>query len=369
MASNKEIASLVIKFLNDSLSKGDVPSDNKDSLEFAIESIADAFGVEKDNVESVLGSKFGGKGLAELVKVQPTAETKTVPGAAPATSDGPGSSATKSKNIPTPDSSVEQKANELKLEGNKAMARRDFEEAIEKYSEAIKLVPTNAVYLSNRAAAYSSIRKHDLAVKDAEKATEVDPSYAKAWSRMGLAKYALGDAKGAMDAYSQGLKAEGTVHSPAMQKGYDTSKNRVAEQMASGLDDNLEGDVDRSTTSNNSGSAGSNPLGGLGDLGGLSGLLNNPQVMQAAQQMMQNPDALRNLMNNPQLRQMAQSMGLGGGAGSGAGAGAGAGAEGGNASGSGSTPSMEELLNNPMLRNMANQFMGGQNNNAGNNEH
>ena len=62
--------------------------------------------------------------------------------------------------------------------------RRD---AIKSYTEAIKLDPTNAVYYSNRAAAYSSKNEHSSAVLDAEKAIEVDPSFVKAYHRLGCA--------------------------------------------------------------------------------------------------------------------------------------------------------------------------------------
>lgn len=63
--------------------------------------------------------------------------------------------------------------------------------------------------MSNRAAAYSQSGQHALAATDALKAVELDPGYAKAWSRLGHARYALGDAKGSMDAYEKGLKCEG----------------------------------------------------------------------------------------------------------------------------------------------------------------
>jgi len=105
----------------------------------------------------------------------------------------------------------------LKSLGNSAVAKKDYVSAIDYYTQALSLVPDNKIYLSNRAAAYSQSGQHNLAAADALKAVEIDPGYAKAWSRLGHARYALGDAKGSMEAYQKGLNCEGgqtEVHPP-----------------------------------------------------------------------------------------------------------------------------------------------------------
>lgn len=82
---------------------------------------------------------------------------------------------------------AEDKANadKLKLKGNTLMSGKKYDEAIESYTEAIKLDFANPVYYSNRAAAHSSKGDHLSAIGDAEKAIEVDPSYVKAYHRLG----------------------------------------------------------------------------------------------------------------------------------------------------------------------------------------
>ena len=65
------------------------------------------------------------------------------------------------------------------------MSAKKHDAAIESYTKAIALDPTNAVYFSNRAAAYSSKGDHAAAVEDGKRAIEVDPSFAKAYSRLG----------------------------------------------------------------------------------------------------------------------------------------------------------------------------------------
>jgi small glutamine-rich tetratricopeptide repeat-containing protein alpha len=65
------------------------------------------------------------------------------------------------------------------------MSARAYSDAVESYEEAIKLDPTNPVYLSNLAAAYSSLEDYDSAKTAAEKAIDVDPTFVKAYSRLG----------------------------------------------------------------------------------------------------------------------------------------------------------------------------------------
>ena len=82
---------------------------------------------------------------------------------------------------------AEDKANadKLKQKGNTLMSSKKYDDAIQSYTEAIKFDPTNPVYYSNRAAAHSSKGDHLLAVGDAGKAIEVDPSYVKGYHRLG----------------------------------------------------------------------------------------------------------------------------------------------------------------------------------------
>jgi len=85
------------------------------------------------------------------------------------------------------DPTAEDKANadKLKQKGNSLMSSKKYDEAIQTYTEAIKFDSTNPVYYSNRAAAHSSKGDHHSAIGDAEKAIEADPSYVKAYHRLG----------------------------------------------------------------------------------------------------------------------------------------------------------------------------------------
>jgi small glutamine-rich tetratricopeptide repeat-containing protein alpha len=118
-------------------------------------------------------------------------------------------------------------AEALKNKGNAAMSQNDYHTAIDFYTQALKLIPTNPIYLSNRAAAYINVKEYDAAIRDAEIAVDTDPSYGKGWSRLGLARSGKGDNRGAMEAYKAGIDADGNGGSKALRDGYKTAKEKV----------------------------------------------------------------------------------------------------------------------------------------------
>ena len=99
----------------------------------------------------------------------------------------PQPSVTPTSSAPPKAASPEDKAGaeKFKQAGNAQMSSKSYDLAIESYTKAIALDASNPVYYSNRAAAYSSKGDHSSAVGDAEKAIEVDPSFVKAYSRLG----------------------------------------------------------------------------------------------------------------------------------------------------------------------------------------
>ena len=157
------------------------------------------------------------------------------------------------------------------------MAKKDHKAAIDLYSKAIAISPMNPIYLSNRAAAYSASHKHAEACTDAELAVAADPNYTKAWSRLGLARFVLGDAKGSMEAYAKGIEYEGNGGSEAMKKGYKTAKDKVdeleREKEASGLDEGVDDDGPTTGTARGAPGGGGGGAGGMPDLSALAGMM------------------------------------------------------------------------------------------------
>lgn len=91
----------------------------------------------------------------------------------------------------------------MKDEGNAALAAGRMAEAVHHYSTALSHIPDNAIVLSNRALAYIKLENYGLAMQDAGRAVEADPSYPKGYYRRGTAEFALGRAKAARKDFRQ----------------------------------------------------------------------------------------------------------------------------------------------------------------------
>ncbi|KAG9847172.1 small glutamine-rich tetratricopeptide repeat-containing protein-like protein, partial [Aureobasidium melanogenum] len=352
--SKKKLALAIIDFLNTSLKDGTLQSDDSESIEIATSCIAEAFHVDPTD-KTAMNQALGGQnllsiyGVYEKLKGKSTASTEGSSSAKegrPSTPTSSSKGANEKSNAPTPESES------LKAQGNAAMQKKDYATAIDFYTKALEIAPLNTIYLSNRAAAYSGAGQHESAKNDAELATAADPKYTKAWSRLGLARFALGDAQGSMEAYKAGIDAEGNGGSDAMKRGYETARRRVEEEGG------LTGESSRDAPGGGAGGmpdlsslAGMFGGGGAGGAGGMpdfASLMQNPMMQQMAQNLMKDPNMMNNLMSNPRVREMAERFGGGGG-------GAGAG----GAGGQGGMPDLSSLMNDPSIAEMAKNFMGG----------
>ncbi|XP_027038848.1 stress-induced-phosphoprotein 1-like [Pocillopora damicornis] len=100
------------------------------------------------------------------------------------------------------------KAAELKDKGNKFLQANDFAKAIECYTEAISLDPSNHVLYSNRSAGYAKDKKYEQALSDAKKCVELKPDWGKGYSRLGAALSFLKRYDEAEKAYTKGLQLD-----------------------------------------------------------------------------------------------------------------------------------------------------------------
>ena len=97
-------------------------------------------------------------------------------------------------------------AERLKNEANSLFINEHYEEAVKKYSEAIKLNEKVSTYFSNRAEAYLRLERYGEALEDCRSALELDGSNFKAVYRMAVAQFSLGRKSTAKKTFQRALK-------------------------------------------------------------------------------------------------------------------------------------------------------------------
>ncbi|XP_019460585.1 PREDICTED: small glutamine-rich tetratricopeptide repeat-containing protein-like isoform X2 [Lupinus angustifolius] len=127
--------------------------------------------------------------------------------------------------------SLKNLAESLKSLGNKAMQSKNYLDAIELYNCAIAVYEKSAVYYCNRAAAYTQIDRYTEAIQDCLKSIEIDPNYSKAYSRLGLAYYAQGNYRDAIDkGFDKALQLDPTNES--VKENIRVAQLKLIEQFA-----------------------------------------------------------------------------------------------------------------------------------------
>jgi len=101
-----------------------------------------------------------------------------------------------------------KQAAEFKEHGNKLYGEKDFELAIQMYSKAIEMDPTNAIYYGNRAAASFQLNNYSDAIRDCLKSLELDPEYTRARIRAARCYLALGNIEGCRSHLAVLVKAD-----------------------------------------------------------------------------------------------------------------------------------------------------------------
>ena len=127
------------------------------------------------------------------------------------------SSGSASGSRPTPmesDEPPEERAEKAKAAGNAQYKAGQYDSAIRLYSEAVRLMPQNATYLINRAAAALMVQKAEEALSDASAAISLDPNLVKAHLRKAKALAQLGrlsDARRILEAARDALGEDASL--------------------------------------------------------------------------------------------------------------------------------------------------------------
>ncbi|KAI0786453.1 chaperone [Abortiporus biennis] len=167
-------------------------------------------------------------------------------------------------------------ADALKDQGNKAFQAKDYDMAIDLFTQAIALDPNNHVLYSNRSAAKAGKRNYAAALEDAEQCIKINPSWAKGYARKGAALHGERKYVEAIEAYEAGLKLE---DSPALRRGLEEVKAAKAADESEGAGGFGIGKM--FSDPNLIGKLASNPK--------TAKFLSDPSFMQQIQMIQQNP--------------------------------------------------------------------------------
>lgn len=190
-------------------------------------------------------------------------------------------------------------AEEIKNKGNELMGQAKYKEAIAYYTKAIEIDTENAIYFANRAAAHTHLKDYNNAVIDCERAIVINPTYSKSYSRMGTALFYQESYSRAVDSFSKAceLDPDNATYKDDLKRAEEKAKSVGLTPAGAGA----------------GGFPGFPGMGGMGGMGGgmpdmsqMASMMNNPQFLDSAQRMMQNPE-FSSLVSN-----MAGKFGAGG---------------------------------------------------------
>ena len=101
-------------------------------------------------------------------------------------------------------SNAEQKFDE----GNEFLKNQDYNSALEKFNEAIKINPNYYSAYYERGKIYYELKKYDKALADFQKVLKIDPHFARTYGKIGEVYYNLKDYPNALENLNQAIRIE-----------------------------------------------------------------------------------------------------------------------------------------------------------------
>lgn len=92
--------------------------------------------------------------------------------------------------------------------GNEQFKAKNYDKAIEFYTQAIAADPGDHTIYGNRSASYHNLKKFDEALQDGEQCIALKADWSKGYQRKGMALHGMQKFEEAKDAYQKGLDAD-----------------------------------------------------------------------------------------------------------------------------------------------------------------
>eukprot|EP00871_Galdieria_phlegrea_P002751 jgi/Galph1/3477/GphlegSOOS_G2153.1 len=200
-----------------------------------------------------------------------------------------------------------EEAEKLKLEGNEGMRQGKYRDALQKYTAAIELDPTNAVYYSNRAAAKTHLDMQSSAIDDCKQAISLDPTFIRPRERLASAYFEAGMYEQAIETANQNPQfmqmASNVMQSGGLEQMFSQfrgNSERPDGQQNSGNNENIDSgrNENESIPGNNDAQ---NIFANLQNSPLFEQLNSNPQLRSTIESLQRDPNALMNIMNNPEI--------------------------------------------------------------------
>ncbi|XP_019156396.1 PREDICTED: hsp70-Hsp90 organizing protein 3-like [Ipomoea nil] len=183
-----------------------------------------------------------------------------------------------------------QVADEEREKGNQFFKEMKYPEAVKHYSESIRRNPKDPRAYSNRAASYTKLGALPEGLKDAEKCIELDPTFAKGYTRKGAVQFFMKEYEKALETYQEGLK-----HDPQNPELLDGVK-RCVEQ----INKASRGDLTPEELKERQARGMQDPE--------IQNILTDPVMRQVLVDFQENPKAAQEHMKNPLVMNKIQKL-------------------------------------------------------------
>ncbi|XP_057716610.1 hsc70-interacting protein [Corythoichthys intestinalis] len=229
-------------------------------------------------------------------------------------------------------------ANDKKMEAIDALGGGDLQKALALFTEAIKLNPCVAIMYAKRASVYVQMQKPNAAIRDCDRAIQINPDSAQPYKWRGKAHRLLGHWEEAARDLATACKLDYDEDANALQKEVQPKANRIIEhrrkcerkreekeirekqeRIKKAREEHARAQKEEEARGGAGGGAGFFP-GGAGFPGGFPGgaagmpglndllqdpelltAMQDPEVMTAFQDVAQNPANIAKYQNNPKI--------------------------------------------------------------------
>ncbi|WVO16413.1 hypothetical protein L204_104088 [Cryptococcus depauperatus] len=182
-----------------------------------------------------------------------------------------------------------EKADKAREEGNEAFKKGEFAGAQKHYSEAIKRLPTDPRAYNNRAACYTKLLALPEALKDAETAISIDPTFIKAYIRKALVQEGMKEYAAALETLQKATEKDvEKKHTRELETNMMKIMNEMQQQRSSETEEQTYERAMRDPE--------------------VAQIMGDPVMRQILADAQQNPRALTDHMKNPMIAQKIQKL-------------------------------------------------------------